>query len=293
MLLTTQRVSVWEFFPLAATPLLSTWKALQVPWSNSTVRVYLPAEARPSNTWRRYRPGVWLADGFDRRRGLSSLLTNRRGALRHVETSAARPQIAGSKQSREESCAAAICCCEIPTLRYDGWNISQDFCSAWCSTAFLQKKRKKERKKKKEKNSPAWTTRTGTTEEKNKTKKQASSMLSLHHDSLKESDDIISSCFWKKSFLILHLLKTIFHQIIVGSICSLRDHVICNQGDIEFFLFLNRCEWQLIELSSQVHTLQWCINARFTIQLYPVRIIYIKLSFFPPDRVGGGTMTSS
>ena len=158
---------------------------------------------------------------------------------------------------------------------------------------FSAKKRKKERKKKKEKNSPAWTTRTGTTEEKNKTKKQASSMLSLHHDSLKESDDIISSCFWKKSFLILHLLKTIFHQIIVGSICSLRDHVICNQGDIECFLFLNRCEWQLIELSSQVHTLQWCINARFTIQLYPVRIIYIKLSFFPPDRVGGGTMTSS
>lgn len=137
MLLTTQRFNAWEFIPLAATPLLSTWKALQVPWFNSIGGVCLPAEARPSNTWRRYRPGVWLADGFDRRRGLSSLLTNRRGALRHVETSAARPQIAGSKQSRKESCAAAICCCEIPTLRYNGWNISQDFCSAWYSTAFL------------------------------------------------------------------------------------------------------------------------------------------------------------
>lgn len=50
--------------------------------------------------------------------GWTRILTNRRGALRHVETSAARPQIAGSKQSREEL-AAAICGCRIPTLHYN------------------------------------------------------------------------------------------------------------------------------------------------------------------------------
>lgn len=105
-ILTVCYLFLWQSFDPVSFSLQR--KTLHIPWFTRPVGVYLPAEARPSNTWRRYRPGVWLADSFDRRRGLSTLLTNRRGALRHVETSAARPQIAGSKQSREEPCRCAL-----------------------------------------------------------------------------------------------------------------------------------------------------------------------------------------
>ncbi len=128
-----------SFFPVYISPrkVRRKKKALQLPWFTRTVGVYLPAEARPSNTWRRRRPRVWLADVSDRRRGLSSRLTNRGGASRHVETSAARPQIAGSKQPRAERCRRDLRLHTFPRYIIIDDITQKDFCDAHQPVCFM------------------------------------------------------------------------------------------------------------------------------------------------------------